>query len=186
MVGFEPGAECRECKGRCCREKGCSLSPEDMLKELEGRTEIPAGQLKIREDLEDMLVAMLKDDNGLYAIDRFSTNKGLLYYLRMRHKCYTFIGIDAMGECTALTKEGCSLSAEQRPKGGRFLKSSPEGRCEQHYTREMMERDWEPYQQVLSHIFKQYEIQFKEDGTFDRCDENYFAWMRSQREKVES
>ncbi len=47
MVGFEPGPECRECKGRCCREKGCSLSPEDMLRELQRRTGIPAKQMDI-------------------------------------------------------------------------------------------------------------------------------------------
>ncbi len=182
MTGFEPGQECRECKGRCCREKGCSLSPEDMLKELEKRTQIPAEQLKEKENLEELLSAMLKEDQGLYAIDRMSADHGLLYYLRMRHKCYTFIGIDAMGECAALTKEGCSLDSGRRPKGGRFLQSSPDGRCIQHYTREMMEEDWKPYQQLLSHIWMQYEARFQEDGTFDRCDEAYFAWMRSQRE----
>lgn len=185
MVGFEPGPECRECKGRCCREKGCSLSPEDMLRELQRRTGIPAKQMEEQESLCDYILAMLKETQGnaLYAIDRFTTERGPFYYLRMRHKCYTFIGVDAMGECIALTGEGCELSEEQRPKGGRFLQSSSDGHCRQHYTGEMMERDWKPYQQMLSRIWEQYEVQFREDGTFDRCDEDYFAWMRSQREK---
>lgn len=183
MTGFEPGPECRECKGKCCREKGCSLSPEDMLKELERRTQIPAEQLKKQDSLGGMLLEMLKDDKGLYAIDFFLNGNVPLYYLRMRHKCYTFIGIDAMGECVALTKDGCCLTKEQRPKGGRFLKSSPQGECRQFYTKEMMEEDWKPYQQILSCIWKQYEAQFQEDGTFKRCDDAYFAWMRSCREE---
>ena len=28
--GYRPGEECSHCKGRCCREKGCSLAPSDL------------------------------------------------------------------------------------------------------------------------------------------------------------
>lgn len=75
------------------------------------------------------------------------------------------------------------MDIQQRPMGGRLLKSSPDGHCVQHYTREMMESDWKPYQKVLSDIWRKYEALFLEDGTFDRCEEAWFAWMRAEREK---
>jgi hypothetical protein len=127
---------------------------------------------------------LLKEDDGFYAIDRAVGTKGPFYYLRMRHKCYTFVGIDAMGQCVALTETGCLFSEEDRPKGGRFLKSSPDRRCKQLYTVEDMQKDWEPYQEILSEIYLEYEAIFKEDGTFDRCDRAYFAWMKEQREQM--
>ena len=102
----------------------------------------------------------------------------------MRHKCHTFIGVDGLGECIALTEEGCILDEGQRPKGGRFLKSSPDGYCIQYYTQEMMEEDWKPYQETLSSIWKEYEARFRKDGTFERCEEAYFAWMRRQRQAI--
>lgn len=183
MDGFMPGEECQKCRGKCCREHGCSLSPKDMEQAL-----IRAGfTIQIPrmddEELNMAILSLLQKESGkdLYAIDRFGTAGGSVYYLRMRHKCHTFIGVDAMGECIALTSEGCGLNEEQRPKGGRFLKSSPDGHCMQHYTQEMMENDWRPYQKVLSAIWQKYETLFQNDGTFDRCEEAWFAFMRSER-----
>ena len=181
MEGFVPGSECALCQGRCCKEKGCSLSPKDMLRTLQERNRLR----QIDEgNLRNLLLELLKENEiqPLYAIDYFTTENGPLFYLRMRHKCYTFIGVDAMGECCALTPEGCSLSEEKRPKGGRFLKSTPDKQCIQHYSREMMIDDWTPYQDVLSSIWKEFEPKFRENGTFDRCDAEYFKWMRIQRE----
>ena len=34
MEGYLPGAECVQCQGRCCKEKGCSLAPEDLKRAL--------------------------------------------------------------------------------------------------------------------------------------------------------
>ena len=78
----------------------------------------------------------------------------------MRHKCFTFIGVDAMGECEALTDTGCRLSYEDRPKGGRMLIASEDHRCTQEYTREMMVEDWMPYQEQLKQIWKKYVSSF--------------------------
>lgn len=176
MNGYQPGAECAECKGRCCKDKGCSLSPEDLMIALKNRKEHK------HEELYEQTLALLTDPQGLYAIDYFSRPEGTCFYLRMRHKCYTFIGVDAMGECIALTGEGCSLTEEQRPKGGRYLESRADRACIQHYGREDMCRDWEPYQEVLGAIWREYYPKMKGDGTFDRCDDAYFAWMKEQRE----
>lgn len=172
MEGYKPGAECSQCKGRCCKERGCSLSPQDMWQALG----LENGSLPDKE----MLVQLLNRPDGRYALDFFSEKDGPCFYLRMRHKCYTFIGVDAIGECVALTESGCALTEEERPKGGRFLESKPDGACVQHYTREQMCEDWAPYREVLKDIWDEYHARFEADGTFERCDNDYFAWIREK------
>ena len=175
MEGYKPGEECVICKGKCCKEKGCSLSPEDMWRAL--------GYEKTKSPItKEELLTLLTPKEGRYAIDYFSTKDGPVFYLRMRHKCYTFIGVDAMGECVALTEHGCTLAETERPKGGRFLKSAPNGACEQLYTREQMVEDWAPYRAVFQEIWKEYYARFQQDGTFEQCDTDYFAWMKKVRE----
>ena len=169
MSGYLPGEECSQCKGRCCREHGCSLSPMDLTRVL--------GHEVTRQGL----LSLLQEKEGLFAIDR--CNGGSFYYLRMRHKCFTFIGVDAAGECVALGEQGCLLSFENRPRGGRDLKSSPDFHCRQEYTLDMMEKDWAPYQELLRGIWEEYEDRFEKDGTFDACDRAYFEWMKSKRNR---
>jgi len=182
MDGYKPGEECSLCKGRCCRERGCSLSPQDMWQALNQRAELlDLGKTEDRAGLKEELLQLLKQPEGLYALDFFSEKSGPCYYLRMRHKCYTFIGVDAIGECVALTKSGCGLNEEQRPKGGRYLESKPGGGCVQHYTREQMCEDWAPYTELLKEIWEEYYTQFQQDGTFERCDNAYFEWIRKAR-----
>lgn len=188
MEGFRPGAECSQCKGRCCRERGCSLSPQDMWQAIERRIDLwSCGEGAVmptcsdeKEKLREILVQLLNQPDGLYALDFFSEKDGPCFYLRMRHKCYTFIGVDAIGECVALTENGCKLTQEERPRGGRFLESKPDGHCVQHYTREQMCEDWAPYKEVLKDIWEEYHARFEADGTFERCDNEYFAWIREK------
>lgn len=172
MDGFMPGTECVACKGRCCKDKGCSLSPEDLLEALEGK-----------EATRTNILELLQKEDGLYTIDYFSEADGPVFYLRMRHKCYNFIGVDAMGECVALTDQGCLLDERRRPKGGRYLESRPGMHCEQRYTREMMIADWMGLRETLASIWNEFYPKMLEDGTFDRCDEAYFEWQKKQREK---
>lgn len=191
MEGYKPGEECSQCKGRCCKERGCSLSPQDMWQALKPETNAWAGcqeevvaVLKNSEEKDrfrEMLVQLLNQPDGLYALDYFSEKDGPCFYLRMRHKCYTFIGVDAIGECVALTESGCKLTQQQRPKGGRFLESKPQGACVQHYSREKMCEDWVPYKEVLKDIWEEYYTKFEKDGTFERCDNEYFTWIRGAK-----
>ena len=167
--GYRPGRECGLCKGKCCKEHGCVLSPDDLIRAM---NKVPK-----REELCEFL--MRKD--GLFAIDSAMGEGQRFYYLRMRHKCYNFIGVDAMGECVALSEDGCTLSYEERPKGGRMLKSSPDFHCRQEYTVEEMQSDWAPFREMLAGIYEEYEKRFTEDGTFDACDEAYFQWQRDRK-----
>ena len=169
--GFLSDNICAECKGRCCKTMGCSLEPEDMIRALESR-EIT------RENVEYLL------QNGQFAIDSFHLGGRTFYYLRMKHKCFTFIGVDAMGECIALNDSGCGLAFEDRPKGGRMLEGRENGGCMQHYTQEMMIADWKPYQSVLESIWTDWHDKFERDGVFDKCEEEYMQYQMRSRNTV--
>lgn len=169
--GFLTGSICAQCQGRCCKTMGCSLAPEDMFRALKDRT-------PTRENVEDLL------QNGKFAIDSFRIAGHALYYLRMKHKCFTFIGVDAMGECISLTDAGCSLAFEDRPKGGRMLEGREDGGCEQHYTQEMMIADWEPWQEILKAIWDDWYDRLEREGVFDRCEEDYMQYQMSKRSTI--
>ena len=185
VLGFLPGTECKECKGRCCKEHGCVLSPEDMISSIEKFLGYSISQEKNIDTItrEVLLDFLIDDKYGMFAIDSASHNGGRLYYLRMQHKCHNFIGIDAMGECVALTDAGCSLAYENRPKGGRMLKSDPTLRCTQMYLPDEMASDWAPYQEILASIWKEYYQKFMEDGTFDKNDDAYFEYIKSKAQQ---
>lgn len=100
--GYRPGEECSHCKGRCCREKGCSLAPSDLERAIETRG--------LTGNKREKILSLLQEDGNLYAIDRFHLERKEIYYMRMRHHAYTFVGEDAIGICAALTAAGCILS----------------------------------------------------------------------------
>lgn len=209
--GYESEELCRACGGACCKANGCSLAPEDMLRELalrrvEEERDEPNGaeqasaeqdgaeqasaeqngaeqnsairQERLPDSVE--LESWLRDSRC--AIDSFTGQAGQCYYIRMRHKCFTFIGVDAMGECVALTENGCSLPYARRPRGGRYLEGRQDRRCLQHYTREQMEEDWEPYQPLLKEIWDRWHDRLENEGVFERCEEEYMRWQREKRQ----
>lgn len=194
---------CKECKGNCCKSTGCSLSPEDMIRAIRAQQEMSGaegmqhedmGEAKTKETTSKKTIsenALSVEEierwlmNSNCALDSFSFGYPgrRLLYVRMRHKCFTFIGIDAMGECVALTDTGCRLSYEDRPRGGQMLIASEDHRCTQKYTREMMMKDWIPYQEQLKQIWKKWYEKFTQDGTFDRCEEEYMKFQRMRHDK---
>ncbi len=187
--GYESRKICKDCGGACCKNSGCSLAPEDMLREMaewrneENSGKIPDGGKDVRQPAE-MAAADLEKwlQRSDCAIDSFTGAAGLCYYIRMRHKCFTFIGVDAMGECIALTDQGCSLPYERRPRGGRFLEGRADRHCEQHYTREQMEADWGPYQPLLKEIWNRWRDRLEQEGMFDRCEEAYIRYQMEKRQ----
>jgi isopentenyldiphosphate isomerase len=160
---------CAACAGHCCRSLGCMLSSADLLHFL-GRS---------TSSRENVLAVLQREP---LAIDRFADGRGYFYYLRMRHKYFTFIGVDAMGECAALSENGCTLSYDKRPYGGRMLEAMPDRHCVQHYTREELMGDWMPYQNILRSIWEEYEPKFEADGTFDACEERYQEYLRGRKQ----
>ena len=100
---------CKECKGNCCRSMGCSLSPEDMIRGIRAWKEISGAERmqhrKIEEAKTEETMAEKEPDteeienwlmNSSCALDSFGYPGGSLLYVRMRHKCFTFIGVDAI------------------------------------------------------------------------------------------
>lgn len=168
MGEYLPGSECSVCKGKCCRERGCILSPEDLFK-------------KCSIETKEKLLAFLQDDNCMYAIDMANAENGIFYYLRMRTKCYTFIGLEGFGECIALSDKGCILNYDDRPKGGRSLKSSPDFHCHQEYLIEEMYADWKPYQDMLSDIWNEYANLLDNNGTMEKCDRAYYEYLKARK-----
>ena len=65
-----------------------------------------------------------------------------------------------------------------------MLIASEDHRCTQKYTREMMVEDWMPYQEQLKQIWKKWYERFMQDGTFDRCEEEYMKHQRTRREQM--
>lgn len=189
--GYESIEICQSCGGACCKNNGCSLAPEDMLREMaawqnnRNNEKMPDGGKgngngqTAKMDLRHLEEWLQQSD---CAIDSFTGAEGLCYYIRMRHKCFTFIGVDAMGECIALTDRGCSLPYERRPQGGRFLEGRPDRHCEQHYSREQMEADWGPYQQILREIWDRWHDRLTQEGVFDRCEEAYMRYQMGKRQ----
>ncbi len=180
--GYEDTEVCKVCGGACCKSNGCSLSPEDMLRELAGWKD---GQAERKTDDEESIGVQIEKwlQDSHCAIDSFTIEKGRCYYIRMRHKCFTFIGVDAMGECIALTDQGCSLPFERRPKGGRYLEGRQNRHCLQHYTREQMIADWKPYQQILQKIWSTWYDRLEQEGIFDRCEEDYMRYQMEKRQQ---
>ena len=186
--GYESAEICKDCGGACCKANGCSLAPEDMLRELEiwqtkgEKDRGPDGKNDTRQcaqtDFRQLEEWLQQSD---CAIDSFTGDAGLCYYIRMRHKCFTFIGVDAMGECIALTDQGCSLPYARRPQGGRYLEGRQDRHCQQHYTREQMEADWKPYQRQLREIWDKWHDRLDQEGVFDRCEEAYMLYQMERR-----
>lgn len=177
LQGYRPGDECTICKGRCCKERGCVLSPEDLSREELVALEAEGSAYRMLSGTDNANADLQRQ----YAIDVTYTPDGRLYYLRMRTKCYTFVGIEGFGECSALTDEGCSLEYERRPKGGRMLKSSQDYHCRQEYGIDDMCADWKPYQRVLSKVYEKYAVILEEDGTIEKCEREYEAMIRRRR-----
>ena len=81
MEGYKPGEECAICKGKCCKEKGCSLSPEDMWRAL--------GYEKMQSSVtKEELLTLLVPKEGRYAIDYFSTKDGIRHTWDLCEACY--------------------------------------------------------------------------------------------------
>lgn len=140
---------CKECKGQCCKNMGCHFSPDQF---------------------NDLSFEGLKKeiDKGFISIDWWEGNpfdeedvtigkRG--YFLRVRNKNKGVIDPAFYGECSLLTEDGCSLSYDERPKGGRELiptKENGQFKCELKYTKNECARDWYKYSDVLDKLYEYY------------------------------
>lgn len=142
---------CRECEGSCCKEMGCHYSPDD-FKDLSFESlkkEIDKGYISI-----DWWEGNPFDDNR-------EINKA--YYLRIKNVGANIVDPSWGGECILLTNDGCKLSYNKRPKGGRMLIPDAYGPCESKYSKQEAARDWYKYRDILSKLVKHYKEVEKEN-----------------------
>lgn len=102
---------CKICGGKCCKNMGCEVFPED-FKEI------------TREALIDKIKQGFCFDYWEGNPTSSSKNAGkIAYYMRARNKDAKDKIVDASwgGECIFLTPTGCSLKESERPSGGRAL-----------------------------------------------------------------
>ena len=134
ILEFEATEVCAICRGRCCKTMGCHYSPRD-FKDLsyEG----------LKREIE----------KGRIAIDWW-VGEEPEYYLRARHIGEPIVCGSWGGTCVNLTENGCSLSWEERPLGGRALKpgATPFHECEDFYSKEDCKNEWKPYSDTLERL----------------------------------
>ena len=146
-MDFSDNKYCVTCKGECCKTMGCHLSPEDINVAI------------TYEALKELL------DTGNYSIDWWEEyelsgiGKVNGYFLRVRNVDGPIVDPSWGGKCKLLTEQGCSLSFNERPKGGRMLlsKKGALDRCYQYYTKKQCADDWAKYYDILSRLVVEYD-----------------------------
>lgn len=146
MEKYENIDVCAKCKGICCRTMGCHLSPTDFR-------EINYGVLK--EEIQ----------KGKLSIDWWEgdatekSERGKSFFLRMRHKGASVVDPAFGGECILLTSEGCPLTYEERPMGGRLLVPNKDGHkngCFAKYTKQECAIEWIKHEEILKKLYEEF------------------------------
>lgn len=134
---------CKECRGVCCKNMGCCISPDD-LKSVD----------------YDSLKKLL--DTGLVSIDWYESldHAGYSengYYLRMRNQNADVIDPAYCGVCSILTNNGCPLDFKHRPKGGRLLNANTCENKDPTYSNYECALDWIPHFSILKRLINKYD-----------------------------
>ena len=143
MQGYENKNICSSCGGICCKKSGCdyfvsdfpSITKSEILKALEtGNISIVAGV-----DIQKI--------NG-------KTIAFPILYLRARNKKRNIVDLLSLkSECSMLTKDGCTYSLEERPKGGVNLIPYIDG-CLPYEDPLKIVKGFEKHQSALSKMVK--------------------------------
>lgn len=142
---------CAKCGGVCCKSCGCHFSPDDFVDiSFEG----------LKKELEKGYISIDLIDGEMINRD------GFFYILRIRNRDAKIVDLTYVrSPCVLHTENGCKLSYDKRPMGGKLLipvvYSNLLGQrvtdCHSAYTIEDCCMEWKPYQKVLSelvHYFK--------------------------------
>lgn len=106
-IQYENPEICKQCQSRCCERCGCHLSPKDLdnITEEFLRQEIRKGYITI--DLVSKYDEGVEKDTWILRIR--NRNEGVVQR--------NFRG----GQCILQMEDGCKLSFEQRPEGGKKM-----------------------------------------------------------------
>lgn len=131
---------CKKCKGRCCKQCGCSHFPEDLDMTFENIVK----KIKARE---------ISIDRIEHLESFYSKLENPIYYLRAANENEGYLAYGNMGRCVFLTDDGCKLDYEARPSGGRFIVPFWSG-CYPLYTHQEFIDKWIPYQNLLKNLIE--------------------------------
>lgn len=159
---------CSKCKGQCCKQMGCHFSPED-FKEISFealKAEIDKGHISIDwwegnpfEEINYSFIASIDEyDFGISEIDEDDEDTiERAYFLRAKNVGANIIDASWGGTCSLLTEKGCSLSYNDRPKGGREL-IPVEGNkeCITNYSKQDCAKEWHTYDDILTQLYDYY------------------------------
>ena len=148
---------CTECGGECCKRCGCHFSPDDFQ-------EISFEFLK--GEIEKGYISIGYID-GEVTYDDFG-----VYFLRIRNKNSPIVDFGhSPNPCILLKENGCKLTYEQRPSGGKLLIPSAELRttifgeqkrtCFSLYGIEKCAYEWKPHKALLYDL-----VQYFKDKDF--------------------
>ena len=170
--------DCQMCKTctagtRCCEVCGCSYSPEDFyvlthnfsredqIKYLKHFIRRGYGLTNLQGAI-DLNKAINNLNADCVCFEKLLAGEGVLY-LRVRNREQPIVDFFSLSEiegpCILWNSEnGCPLSYNKRPKGGRLLKPkmSPKHDCIQNYTELQAAIDWYPFQEVLYEVYKSF------------------------------
>lgn len=143
-------ALCTECGGKCCKNVGCTFSPQDFIKLS------PEGELTP----EGILNEVKKGYITLELYVDLCYVEGFIWTPRMRNIGGPIIEDQIIyrqvnGPCVALRKNGCAFSYEERPTEGKLLiprKTNGKMNCESRYGIDQALKEWRPYQRILCEV----------------------------------
>lgn len=159
---------CRKCGGRCCHTMGCDIFPQDVKKWFD-----------TNEITEEMILTLLKSgyvqldwwegdvrDTGNFNFPEsfFDTHDYYerCFYLHMRNAREPAISPSFGGTCRMLTKNGCALSWNMRPTGGKSLIPDPDGNPANCGKYEVAKPEcalaWIKYEEILISVYNQFPI----------------------------
>ena len=167
---------CAACGGRCCKNSGCEIFPQDVKK-----------WFNTKEITSDIIVKLL--NSGYIQIDwfygdvRFSEygykftpeyfenheELNRIYYLHMRSGNDPAIHGSWGGTCRMLTEHGCPMSWDMRPTGGKSLipNANGDGKCHESFLdKKEAVLAWIPYQEILDAAMDEFGQEFATSFAF--------------------
>lgn len=174
---------CSKCKGKCCKAMGCHFSPDD-FKDLsyEGlKKEMDKGYISI-----DWWEGNPFDPDKRNEIPR-------AFFLRVRNRDAKIVDASWGGACSLLSEKGCTLSYEERPKGGKELIPAVP-KCIIKYSKDECAKEWYKYDDILrkledyycnKDIKNKYQTDYDPNGSFNNTvPDEYFDEAKEKVMKV--
>lgn len=165
---------CTNCGGECCKFMGCHYSPDDF-------ENISFDSLKKQIDKGHISIDWW-EGNPFDEEDDFSIQRA--FFLRIRNinkydkDLSPIVDPSFGGICSLLTETGCSISYDNRPKGGRELipRKRDKDICISNYDKKQCAIEWYKYNEILYDLYKNYNEPMAREETIEKL----FSFYKNQ------